>query len=155
MTETKLQCGCVFVDGISKKYKVRNCDKCKQQENTLQDKNVIEIMEQTPKEKQFDEQVSKILSRINLLLVQKGKEYRRNNNPFHNFEEGAKISGQTPERVLNGFLLKHFISYQDILNDLDKGILPKQEIIDEKFTDILVYFTIQNIMLLERIKKEL
>ena len=137
MTETKLQCGCVFVDGISKKYKVRNCDKCKQQEN------------------QFDEQVSKILSRINLLLVQKGKEYRRNNNPFHNFEEGAKISGQTPERVLQGFLLKHLISYQDILNDLDKGILPKQEMIDEKFTDILVYFTIQNIMLSERIKKEL
>ena len=112
-------------------------------------------MEQTLIEKEFDIQVKHILEKIKLILIKKGKEYRRNNNPFHNFEEGAKISGQTPERVLNGFLLKHFISYQDILNDLDKGILPKQEIIDEKFTDILVYFTIQNIMLLERIKKEL
>lgn len=112
-------------------------------------------MEQTLKEKEFDQQVTEILSRINVLLVQKGKEYRRDNNPFHNFEQGAKITGQTPERVLQGFLLKHLISYQDILNDLDKGILPKQETIDEKFTDILVYFTIQNIMLSQRIKKEL
>ena len=112
-------------------------------------------MEQTLIEKEFDIQVKHILEKIKLILVKKGKEYRRNNNPFHNFEEGAKIIGQTPERVLNGFLLKHLISYQDILNDLDKGILPKQEMIDEKFTDILVYFTIQNIMLLERIKKEL
>ena len=110
-------------------------------------------MEQTLIEKEFDKQVKHILEKIKLILVKKGKEYRRNNNPFHNFEEGAKISGQTPERVLQGFLLKHFISYQDILNDLDKGILPKQEMIDEKFTDILVYFTIQNIMLSERIKK--
>ncbi len=112
-------------------------------------------MEQTLIEKEFDIQVKHILEKIKLILIKKGKEYRRNNNPFHNFEEGAKISGQTPERVLQGFLLKHLISYQDILNDLDKGILPKQEMIDEKFTDILVYFTIQNIMLLERIKKEL
>ena len=112
-------------------------------------------MEQTLIEKEFDIQVKHILEKIKLILVKKAKEYRRNNNPFHNFEEGAKISGQTPERVLNGFLLKHLISYQDILNDLDKGIFPKQEMIDEKFTDILVYFTIQNIMLSERIKKEL
>ena len=106
-------------------------------------------------ENRFEQIVDETLNQIRETLIIKGKEYRRSNNPFHNFEEGAKISGQTPERVLNGFLLKHLISYQDILNDLDKGILPKQEMIDEKFTDILVYFTIQNIMLLERIKKEL
>ena len=77
-------------------------------------------MEQTLIEKEFDIQVKHILEKIKLILVKKGKEYRRNNNPFHNFEEGAKISGKTPERVLPGFLLKHLLSYPDILNDIDK-----------------------------------
>lgn len=112
-------------------------------------------MDITAKEISFDSQAFDTLENIKQLLIKKGKEYRRNNNPFHNFEVGAIISGQTPERVLQGFLLKHLISYQDILNDLDKGILPTEEMINEKFTDILVYFTIQKIMLQERIKKAL
>ena len=43
-------------------------------------------MEQTLIEKEFDIQVKHILEKIKLILVKKGKEYRRNNNPFHNFE---------------------------------------------------------------------
>lgn len=102
----------------------------------------------------FDLEVMDTLKKIQNLLVIKGKEYRRYGNPYHNFEVGAKISGQIPEKVLQGFLLKHLISYQDILNDLDNEILPRVDVVEEKMNDILVYFMIQKAMLLERINNQ-
>jgi len=103
------------------------------------------------KEEKFDIVVTRTLSEIKELLIVKGKEYRRNNNPFHNFETGALITGQIPERVLNGFMMKHFISYNDILNDLEQGVLPTEKMVEEKFNDILVYFLLQKAMILNRI----
>ena len=35
-----------------------------------------------------------------------------------------------------------------MLNDLDKGIKPKEKIVNEKLNDILVYFLIQKTMLI-------
>lgn len=102
----------------------------------------------------FDIEVQSTLQKINQLLVVKGKEYRRNDDPFHNFNVGSKITGFIPERVLDGFLMKHVISYRDMLNDIEEGKLPKIETVEEKFNDILVYFTIQKAMILERVKNQ-
>ena len=46
-------------------------------------------------------------------------------------------------RVLDGFLLKHLLSYYDVLDDMDKGKYPTDEYIDEKFGDIINYFILQ------------
>jgi len=100
----------------------------------------------------FDEQVECTLQKIRDLLIIKGKEYRRNNDVYHNFNVGAKISGQIPEKVLQGFLLKHLVSYQDILNDIEQGKLPSKELVEEKLNDILVYFLIQKAQILNRIE---
>jgi hypothetical protein len=102
----------------------------------------------------FDIEVLSTLQKINQLLVEKGKEYRRNGDPYHNFNEGSKITGFIPERVLDGFLMKHVVSYRDMINDIEQGKLPKVETVEEKFNDILVYFTIQKAMILERIKNQ-
>lgn len=102
----------------------------------------------------FDIEVQSTLQKIKQLLIVKGKEYRRNDDPFHNFNEGSKITGFIPERVLDGFLTKHVISYRDMLNDIEQGKIPKVETVEEKFNDILVYFTIQKAMILERIKNQ-
>ena len=100
------------------------------------------------------ETIKKTLEDLENLLVKKGAEYIRNNDVFHNFNEGAKITGQTPEKVLYGFLLKHLISVNDIRNDLDKGIIPTEFAVNEKYNDILIYFLLEKSMLIERIKKE-
>lgn len=107
--------------------------------------------DKTLQEQEFDIQVNNTLEMIKILLINKGKEYRRNANPYHNFEQGAKQSGLSREKVLKGFLLKHLISVDDMIDDLDKGIVPTEEKIQEKFNDILVYFTIQKCMILDRI----
>jgi hypothetical protein len=100
----------------------------------------------------FDKVITDTLSDLRELLVVKGKEYRRNNNVYHNFDQGAKIKGITPEKVLDGFLLKHEVSISDMTNDLDKGILPSKEKVEEKFNDNIIYLLIKKAMILNRLK---
>lgn len=100
----------------------------------------------------FDKVINETLEEIKNLLVVKGKEYRRNNNPYHNFERGAELTGQSRLDVLQGFLLKHLISVEDIRNDLKKGILPSEEKVNEKHNDIISYLLIEKAMILEQIK---
>lgn len=110
-----------------------------------------ELKVSTFKEIEFDFEIQSTMQKIQELLLVKGKEYRRNNNPYHNFEVAARKKGTTPERALDGFLLKHLVSYDDMLNDIEHGVLPKIEVVEEKFNDIIVYFLIQKAQILNRI----
>lgn len=105
----------------------------------------------TNKEVDFSIGIQSTMQKIQELLLVKGKEYRRNNNPYHNFEVAARKKGITPERALDGFLLKHLVSYDDMLNDIEHGVLPKIEVVEEKFDDIIAYFLIQKGQILNRI----
>ena len=102
----------------------------------------------------FDKTIEESLNQCRKTLVVKGKEYRRNNNPMHNFETGAKITGASREDVVRMFALKHEISIQDIRNDLKKGILPTKELVDEKFGDIINYLLIEKASILDRIENK-
>ena len=105
-------------------------------------------------EKNFDWVIEQTLDSIRNILVIKGKEYRRFSNPFHNFEEGAKITGQTREDVLWGFAMKHYISIQDIKVDLNNGKLPSKAQVEEKYNDLLIYLMIEKASLIDRIQNE-
>ena len=108
---------------------------------------------QSDLELDFDMEVQSTLQKIQQLLLVKGVEYRRNSDPFHNFNVGSQISGEIPEKVLQGFLLKHLVSYQDMLNDIEQNKLPKIELVEEKMNDIILYYIIQKAQILNRIKK--
>ena len=107
----------------------------------------------TEREQQFENTIANTIHELQELLLIKSKEYRRNNNPYHNFEEGAVIEQKTREEVLQGFLLKHLISVKDMRNDLKKGIFPTEEKVNEKYNDILIYFMIEKAMMIENCKK--
>lgn len=77
------------------------------------------------------------------LLIIKGKEYRRNNNPYHNFNEGAKLLDVRSMQVLNFFRLKHVVSIGDISKDLEQGLKVSESQVNEKYNDILVYTLIE------------
>lgn len=129
--------------------------------NTEESENINEInvifdeVKGVDKEALFNQVVSDTLEQIKETLLIKGKEYRRNNNPFHNFEEGARIKGITREKVLDGMLLKHEISINDMTNDLDNNILPSEEIVNEKFNDNIIYLILKKASILDRIKNNL
>ena len=93
----------------------------------------------------FDEQVKQRLDNTLNILTVKAKEYSRNNNPLHNFESGNQITNKHPTEVLDGFMLKHYISYRDMLKDISDGKQISYESVLEKFGDLIVYFVIQEI----------
>lgn len=103
-------------------------------------------------EERFDQVVDIFLNSIRDTLLVKAKEYRRNGNVFHNFDEGARRSGLIREKVLDGFLLKHEISIADITNDLEKGILPKISTLDEKFGDNVIYLILKMASIIDKIE---
>ena len=104
-------------------------------------------------EQEFEEIVDNRLKQVKELLLVKGKEYRRNGNPFHNFEVGSDITGEHSTRVLDGFLLKHMISYRDMLDDIEAGNEISIELISEKFGDVVTYMCIQEALFLKTVKE--
>lgn len=105
------------------------------------------------REQQFENTIADTFHSLQYLLQIKGKEYRRNNNPYHSFERGAAMTGLSREDILQGFLRKHLISIEDMRNDLKHGIFPTEEKVNEKYNDILIYFMTEKAMMIENCKK--
>jgi hypothetical protein len=103
-------------------------------------------------EKDFDQIVEETLINLEELILVKGKEYRRNNNPLHNFESGSDISGRHPLEVLDGFLLKHEVSIRDITFDKVQGLEVNAKQVHEKIDDNIIYLLIKKTMLLSHVK---
>ena len=102
----------------------------------------------------FDEVLEDRLKKIRLSLLIKGKEYRRNNDPLHNFNRGAELSGQSREKVLWGFALKHHVSFLDMLDDMDMGKFPKIETVNEKIGDLINYLILCEASIKDKIKEK-
>lgn len=101
----------------------------------------------------FDIVVSKRLDATQATLIEKAKDYVRNGNKMHNFDVGASITGQSREKVLYGFMLKHLISFQDMINDIENGKLPTEEYVDEKIGDIICYAILAEASIKDKIDK--
>lgn len=104
-------------------------------------------------ENRFDDVVKERVSKIVSTLVVKGKEYRRNNNPLHNFDIASKVNNTTREKALWGFAVKHYVSFLDILNDIEKGELPSKDKMDEKIGDLINYLILCEASILDKLEK--
>jgi hypothetical protein len=102
-------------------------------------------------EEQFDTIVKDRTIMIKRTLVEKGKEYRRNNDPLHNFRVAAKVQDTTEEKALWGFAVKHYVSFLDILNDIENGKLPAIDVVDEKIGDLINYLILCEASIKEKI----
>lgn len=90
-------------------------------------------------EEQFDLIVESRLTQIKNTLLIKGKEYRRNSDPLHNFNEASRILNCTPSKALLGFATKHLVSILDIIEDHSKGNLSNVDSLNEKIGDMINY----------------
>ena len=97
----------------------------------------------------FENTIKNTLESIKELLIVKGKEYRRKNNPYHNFEVGAEKTGKTRIEILRGFALKHSISIDDMIEDFENGTPPNVEKVNEKYNDLITYLLIEKSMMIE------
>jgi hypothetical protein len=89
---------------------------------------------------QFDNIVSNRLEAIKATLISKAKEYAKGDEDrLHNFNRGAQITGQSREKVLQGFMLKHLVSVFDMIDEPSKAT---QYMIDEKIGDCINYLVL-------------
>lgn len=105
-------------------------------------------------EAQFDNLVDKRCVKIVSTLTVKGKEYRRNNDPLHNFRVAAKVGNTTEEKALWGFATKHYVSFLDMLNDIEQGNLPTESYVDEKIGDLINYLILCEASIKEKVEHE-
>ena len=98
----------------------------------------------------YDKELTLTLEEIKRSLGLKSGEYATTDNKFHNFTEGAIRLKCTPERCLEAYNTKHLVSYADMLDKLDDGVIPSNDYIDEKLGDIINYFILQKIQLKQR-----
>jgi hypothetical protein len=90
-------------------------------------------------EQEFDALVEKRLDLTREVLIIKGREYRRNSDPLHNFNMASKLNNTTREKALWGFATKHLVSFLDMLDDIEKNKLPQREYVEEKIGDLINY----------------
>lgn len=101
-----------------------------------------------------DTYIKDMLSNISEVLLVKSKEYVRNDDRMHNFNQAARKKDLTREQVLDGMRLKHEVSIDDIRRDISEGVLPSRELLDEKFTDIINYYILEYMSIRHRIDKQ-
>lgn len=88
----------------------------------------------------FNVIVREQLKRIEDVLISKGAEYNLDETDrFSDFKQAAAFSGQTPEQVLYGYMLKHWASVTSMIQT--EGEFTKERWI-EKITDSMVYLTL-------------
>lgn len=87
-------------------------------------------------------------------LSNKSNEYSTDEDKLHNFKRAAIEANTSPEKALMGMLLKHRISILDIIDKLDKGILPAKALLDEKIGDYINYLVLLEALIKERIEEK-
>lgn len=93
-------------------------------------------------QERFDAIVEKRIEVIRKSLISKGKEYANKaitKDRMYNFKRGAEIAGTTPTRVLLGYWLKHITSTIDLFDQIDAGVIPSKELVEEKLMDMINY----------------
>lgn len=105
-------------------------------------------------QEEFDELVKTRVTNTIATLIIKGKEYRRNDDPLHNFNVAAQLGKTTREKALWGFALKHYVSFMDILDDIEKGNLPTEKIVDEKIGDLINYLVLCEASIKDKIRQK-
>ena len=105
----------------------------------------------------FNEIMEKRIELIRKVLQKKQQEYTlTNDDRFHNFKRQSAILNITPEKALLGNWTKHLASILDIVDKIDKNVLPSNEMLEEKIGDLVNYLILLEAMIKERIRtKEL
>lgn len=103
--------------------------------------------------KQFDIVLDNTLTLCRDVMGSKSAEYARGGDKLSNFKKAGRKNNVSPEKALLGMKVKHTVSIEDIIDDLDSGKLPSVELLSEKIGDEINYLILLKALVLERIYK--
>lgn len=104
----------------------------------------------------YNRTIDKAIRRIRDVLSKKASEYATDINPYHNFDEGLKLSfHDQPEKVAWEYMTKHMRSIMDIIDKSGNGESVSRELICEKFGDAINYLILIEGMLYRRQNKHI
>lgn len=79
------------------------------------------------------------LTGCDVVLNAKGEEYSRHGDRLHNFKSAGRHKGESPVRALWGMYVKHLVSVEDMLEDVEQGKYIDPSKIAEKIGDSINY----------------
>ena len=88
---------------------------------------------------EFNQIVDETCESIKNVLSKKAAEYASVRDRLHNFKMAAKTMGITPLEALDGMMLKHEISFLDLIDKSKYGAVIPKEIYEEKIGDFINY----------------
>jgi hypothetical protein len=102
----------------------------------------------------FNGIVERRLSLITSILLNKSKEYSKNDNRLHNFDMASEIGQESREKALKGMMMKHVVSTFDMINlfeDNDSKAINNltDAYIEEKIGDFINYLILLEAMIKE------
>jgi len=101
----------------------------------------------------IDTDFEEIVNKARDILAAKRQIYTAGHDPLHNFNVAAQIINCSPERALQGMMVKHLVFLFDVIDSVDTQ--PQSEFfnmgeIDEKIVDIINYLVLLRKMLRQR-----
>lgn len=99
--------------------------------------------------REFDSILEDRIDKIRKVMGLKAGEYAADFNRLINFEEGARLSGQTPAQVCLGYALKHWVSIWKIVNEMADGNATQVPLLDEKIGDAVNYLILLEALVIQ------
>jgi hypothetical protein len=91
---------------------------------------------------EFTVMLNERISSIQTILNGKKKEYATEQDRMHNFNQAAQIENSTPIDMAWAFLMKHFVSVQDIVKGFKSDVVTPRALVKEKIGDLINYLII-------------
>lgn len=102
----------------------------------------------------FEEICKELLDKSDKTLFSKSKEYASDEDRLANFRQPTSMMNISPAEVCLMYQMKHISSIAKIAKESSQGILPTQELLQEKCQDILNYTLIFYAIVTEMIEKD-
>jgi hypothetical protein len=99
---------------------------------------------------QFFKIIEERIDKCRAVLFMKNAQYAAGKpETLHNFYRAAATLGQQPVTALRGMLVKHVVSVNDIIDDIEAGKVVKSSLIDEKLGDVINYYLILSVLFMK------
>ena len=100
---------------------------------------------------QFEKILYARMQKMEMMLATKAREYAKEGDRLHNFNQAAKFQNITPDQAAWNFLVKHLVSLQDMIMG---GGAYSQAQWDEKIGDSMNYLVLIEAIVSQRFPRD-